>query len=219
MKIVKSEILSSFQGEDNVRHIIDDKGMECWLTPEVSFNDVANAVGACKFNTIENERKHVLFLFNSDDKEVGRLYLGKKLHGKTPAQIAELKKDLCVFESWNLKTNTWVPCVGLAGNKGHSKETSYKKGCGLTTILKDGHYFVVDKDNNYIVPPGKYDYIDGFDTCGLARVKIDGKADIFAPEKSTYDRWGLIDTEGNEVLPLEYSEIWSFFNKNRKFTK
>lgn len=112
MKIVKSEILSSFQGEDNVRHIIDDKGIECWLTPEVSFNDVANAVGACKFNTIENERKHVLFLFNSDDKEVGRYYLGKKLQGKTPSELVEMKHCLVFFDTWNPKSNKWVPCVG-----------------------------------------------------------------------------------------------------------
>jgi len=53
----------------------------------------------------------------------------------------------------------------------------------------------------------------------LARVKINGKTYIFEPEKSTCDRWGIIDTEGNEVLPLIYSEIWNFYNKGRKSTK
>ena len=106
-----------------------------------------------------------------------------------------------------------------AESKKISKVTSYKEGCGLRTILKDGHYYVVDHNNNYIVPPGKYDYIDGFDKCGLARVKIDGKEDLNDSEKSTYDKWGLIDSKGDEVLPLEYSEIWSFYNKNRKSTK
>jgi hypothetical protein len=84
--------------------------------------------------------------------------------------------------------------------------------------LNDGYYYVVDKENKYIVPPGKYDYIDGFDKCGLARVKIDGKVNFIDPTKSTKDRWGIIDIDGNEVLPLIYSEIWAFYNKNRLTT-
>ena len=72
---------------------------------------------------------------------------------------------------------------------------------------------------NIIVPPGKYDYIDGFDKCGLARVKIDGKEDISNPENSTKDRWGIIDTKGTEVLPIKYDAVWAFYNKNRKSTR
>ena len=217
----KDEIIESFQGKENVRHIVSDNGSESWSTQRRSFGDEAYAKGACKLNTVEDEHKnkHLLFLFNSKDEEVGRYYLGKPLQGRSPSELVEIKANLEFFDSWNPESKSWVPCVGLSNKNNHlAKVYSCKEGCGLTTILKDGHYYVVDKDNNYIVQPGKYDYIDGFDKCGIARVKIDGKVDIFNPQKTTYDRWGLIDTKGEEILPLEYSEIWSFYNKDRTFT-
>ena len=105
------EILSYFQGKENVRHIISDNGNVSWLTQERSFADEAYAKGACKLNTLENETKHVLFLFNQNDEEVGRYYLGKKLQGKTPEQLVEIKHGLVFFESWNPETKKWVPCV------------------------------------------------------------------------------------------------------------
>lgn len=111
--IEKKETLCSYHGQENVTHVVLNDGTECWLTQERSFEDEANANGACKLNTIENEKKHVLFLFDSNDKEVGRYYLGKKLQGKTPAQLAEIKHSLVFFESWNTATKTWVPCVGI----------------------------------------------------------------------------------------------------------
>ena len=43
--------------------------------------------------------------------------------------------------------------------------------------------------------------------------------DLIDPSKSTNDRWGIIDTRGNEVLPLIYSEIWGFYNKNKAYTR
>jgi hypothetical protein len=55
----------------------------------------------------------VLFLFNDKNEEVGRYYIGKKLQGKTPGQITELKDNLAFFESYNPKTKKWVPCVGF----------------------------------------------------------------------------------------------------------
>jgi hypothetical protein len=217
---MKREVINLFQGRENVTHVISDNGTESYLTQSRSFSDEVSQLGACKLNTLETETKHVLFLFNSNDEEVGRYYLGKKLQGKTPDELIESRDNLCFFDAWNPETTHWVPCVGQSdNNRPLTKYSSYKEGCGLVTILNDGHYYVVDKDNNYIVPPGKYDYIDGFDKCGLARVKLDGKADILNPEKSTYDRWGLIDTSGYEILPLEYSEIWSFYNKGRYSTK
>ena len=109
--------LDSFEGKKNVWHIISDNGTESWLTQEISFVDETYAKGACKLNTLENQTKHVLFLFNNKDEEVGRYYIGKKLQGKTPEQITELKDQIRFFESWNPKTHKWVPCVGLLANK------------------------------------------------------------------------------------------------------
>jgi hypothetical protein len=107
------ENLSNYQGENNVTKITSDNGSVSYLTASTAFADEKNRIGAAKLNTVENEKKHVLFLFNSEDAEVGRYYLGKKLQGKSPAELAEMKHMLCFFKSYNPNTNEWVPCVGL----------------------------------------------------------------------------------------------------------
>jgi hypothetical protein len=115
------EILDKFNDQVNVTKITSDNGSVSYLTQSVSFNDAAYATGACKLNTVENEKKHVLFLFNASDAEVGRFYLGKKLQGKTPKQLAEMKHSLCIFKSFNPSTKSWVPCVGLSSQEDLSK--------------------------------------------------------------------------------------------------
>ena len=115
------ENLNSYQGENNVTKITSDNGSVSYLTQSISFNDEAYAKGACGLNTVENEKKHVLFLFNSADAEVGRYYLGKKLQGKTPAELVEMKHSLCIFKSYNPETSSWVPCVGLSSQEDLSK--------------------------------------------------------------------------------------------------
>ena len=208
------EILDQFQGKRNVTKIISDNGLVSYLSQSRSFADETSSLGASKLNTVENENKHVLFLFNKHDEEVGRYYIGKRLQGKTPSEIVGIKHNLVFFDAWNPNTKEWVPCIGMANNN-----IKRKYGCGLLTILQDNKWRVEDTNSNIIVPPGKYDYIDGFDVCGLARVKRDGKTDIDNPSKSTKDVWGIINTEGEEVLELKYSQIWVFYTKNRKTTK
>ena len=63
----------------------------------------------------------------------------------------------------------------------------------------DCGYSVVTRDGNEIVPYGEYNIIDGY-TKGYARVKK-GK------------KWGIIDTDGKVVLPIDYDSIWSFHNR------
>lgn len=123
---MKREILFQFQGKENVTHIVSDNGTDFYLTQSRSFGDEAYEIGASKLNTIENEKKHVLFLFNSDDKEVGRYYISKKLQGKTPSELVALKESLAIFETWNPELKNWVPCVGLSSNAPNPK-TSLRK--------------------------------------------------------------------------------------------
>ena len=63
----------------------------------------------------------------------------------------------------------------------------------------DKGYCVVNRKGNVIVPYGKYSIIDGF-TKGYARVKQN-------------EKWGIIDTTGKVVVPIEYDSIWSFHNR------
>ena len=115
--LMTRENLSSFNGQNNVTKITGDNGSVSYLTQSVSFGDETYATGACKLNTVENEKKHVLFLFNDGDAEVGRYYLGKKLQGKTPQELVEMKHSLCFFKSYNPETEAWVPCVGLSNSE------------------------------------------------------------------------------------------------------
>ena len=115
------ETINSYQGENNVTKITSDNGSVSYLTQSISFGDETYARGASKLNTVENEKKHVLFLFNSADAEVGRYYLGKKLQGKSPAELVEQKHALCFFKSFNPETQSWVPCVGLSNQEDLTK--------------------------------------------------------------------------------------------------
>lgn len=38
-------------------------------------------------------------------------------------------------------------------------------------------------------------------------------------QKENGNKWGLINENGKEVLPLEYDDIWSFYGKKRVTTK
>lgn len=72
-------------------------------------------------------------------------------------------------------------------------------------------YAVLNIDGTVVVPYGKYNYIDGFDK-GLARVKI---GNVTNGQKENGNKWGLINENGDVVLPIEYDDMWSFYGKNR----
>ena len=113
---MEKELLDQFEGKMNVTKIIYDNGVVSYLTQSRSFDDEISAKGASRLNTIENEKKHVFFLFDNNDNEVGRYYLGKHLQGKSPSEIIELKDNLVFFESFNSETKQWVPCIGISAN-------------------------------------------------------------------------------------------------------
>lgn len=81
-------------------------------------------------------------------------------------------------------------------------------------------YGVTDNEGNAIVPFGRYAWISGYDH-GLARVKsIFGIAQVDLETGAVEEaKWGIIDEEGNEVLPAEYDEIWNFLGKGRSSTR
>jgi hypothetical protein len=115
------EIISTFEGKDNVTKITADNGSVSYLTASVTFTALADSEGAVGLNTFESPTKHVLFLFNDRGIETSRHYLGKKLQGKTPAEIAAIKHNLCCFESFNPDTKSWVPCIGYTSQEDLSK--------------------------------------------------------------------------------------------------
>lgn len=78
---------------------------------------------------------------------------------------------------------------------------------------KDGLWGVMKKDGTEIVPFGKYDLIEPF-YMGLARVKI-GKVPVGKSENYGKYYWGIIDVHGEEVIPVEYTELWQFHLKQK----
>lgn len=76
-------------------------------------------------------------------------------------------------------------------------------------------YAVIDFNGKIIVPFGKYNYIDGYDT-GVARIKL-GKITNGSQESDA--QWGIIDENGNEILKPIYKNIWNFYNKALQYTR
>lgn len=60
----------------------------------------------------------------------------------------------------------------------------------------------INKENKLIVPFGLYSWCDPQFICGYARVM---RYNI-TKEK---DEWGIIDTEGNIIVPIKYDKIWA----------
>ena len=117
---------------------------------------------------------------------------------------------------------SWIPCLMVAGNKSakYIKETIY--GEVKVVERRDGAYAVLDKNDNEIVPFGKYAWIDGFDH-GLARVRIGYSANTITVLTidgpiNAWHKWGIINKQGEEVLPVIYDNIWNFKGKNRLST-
>ena len=108
------ELLPYFEGKENVTCYTSDTGAKIYLTQAKPFREEAVRRGGCKLNTLENDTKHVLFLFDSQDREVGRFYMGKKLQGKSSKEITELLDIIVMFDSYNPNTKQWVPCVGCS---------------------------------------------------------------------------------------------------------
>lgn len=214
-KFKTRQYLSEYNGLKDVIKTTYTNGSFVYHTMESSFVDLANSLGACKLNISDNEFGFYIHLFNSNNEAVGMYKMTPRLRGFSIQQLSVQRNRLLFCKVYNQNRKMWESYIdGML-----VKADIYKEGCALSTILKDDKWSVVDRHNNEVVPSGKYDYIDGFDKCGLARVKINGRTHLFDPDKNTRDRWGIIDTEGNEVLPLIYSEIWNFYNKGRKSTR
>ena len=111
------------------------------------------------------------------------------------------------------------PLYGLINHKGEKLlDTVYQSivpAIGNKALFsvknKDSKYGVVNAQGEEIVPFGTYDRIDGFER-GLARVRI-GRASSNLAHNS--NKWGVIDEQGNVVLPIEYKAIWNFYGKSQ----
>ena len=115
-----------------------------------------------------------------------------------------------------------------------------KKDYGNVAVVENKSYqwAVIDNRGNFIVPFGKYGWIDGFDS-GLARVRTATNAERARESASLFFnlpanrvgvvckeqpnpanvKWGIINESGEEALPVVYDNIWNFLGKNRHSTR
>jgi len=87
-----------------------------------------------------------------------------------------------------------------------------KTGSIITAQKDSGKWIVLDSPDGIF---NKYDYIDGFD-CGLARVFRKHRVSGFGTfnKQNAVSGWGIVDIDGNEVLPLSQKyKIWRFYGK------
>lgn len=75
--------------------------------------------------------------------------------------------------------------------------------CGLSMVRNSKYeYGYINQHNQQIIPFGRYCWCDPQFICGYARVL---KYDFFEEK----NKWGIIDTKGNIIIPLEYDKIWT----------
>ena len=68
--------------------------------------------------------------------------------------------------------------------------------CGLSLVRnRQYQYAYIDINNKQVIHFGKYSWCDPQFTCGFSRVMK--------------NKWGIIDTLGNIVVPLKYDKIWT----------
>ena len=91
-------------------------------------------------------------------------------------------------------------------------------GEGIRSICINGKWGAVQGNTGkVIVPFGEYDFIDGF-CFGLSRVKKKGVyyIDEAYRHENRKEKWGIINTKDEIVLPVEYDAVYSFYNKQFK---
>lgn len=91
------------------------------------------------------------------------------------------------------------------------------EGCDMlfTVQREDYQWGVIDIAGKEIVPFGKYNWIDGYDH-GYTRVKVGHQSSNLAVNSN---KWGIINELGEEILPVEYDNIWNFYGKSRYSTR
>lgn len=84
----------------------------------------------------------------------------------------------------------------------------------FVVLNTNGQWAVLDREEIEIVPFGKYDWIDGFRN-GFARVK-QGKTTNGKTGEGNL--WGIINTDGKEILPVVFPNIHSFVDESKDYT-
>lgn len=89
----------------------------------------------------------------------------------------------------------------------------YNDGTTVVLELPQGIHGVITVNGDVVVPFGLFDWISRFDN-GLARVKLGKRTNGI---KDSGNKWGIINTKGQLVLPVIYDNLWNFIGKGWKY--
>lgn len=202
LEIIEMQYLSEFAGMSGVTRIIDSECNVRYYANFKSFDKEYYDLGGHNYRF--NHKNGILEFIDSKQKVLGKYAAGWGFdftHLEKPAVI----ERLFFYDSYYGITNRWYRVY----NDKLAEFPSIKVWHTYRTIFDGVNYYVVDNNGNYIIPPGKYDYIDGF-RYGYARVMRKNQY-LESPKDSGY-RCGIIDTHDNIILPIEYTHIDDFFS-------
>lgn len=204
-KVASKKVLDELMGEKNVTMIFMDDGTIFYITKPNSLVEIAPILGACRMEVKGNDKKQVLFLLNKNSSVVGQYLVSKELQGFSTPELFAQRALLSFFKTWSIDYQKWVPCV--SGKLDHN--CIVKEWKGIRTVYNENKWCIECGNlinSFYLVPPGKYDYIDDFNESGLARVRKD-KSIVLNDSTVTNERWGIVNVDGEEIIPAVYSSI------------
>ena len=205
LEIIEIQHLSQYAGMSGVTRIVDWECNIRYYANFKSFDQEFRDVGGQGYRY--NHKNGVLEFIDSRQQIINKYAQGWGFAYNNQG-IPKIKDKLYFYDSYYEKTNKWY-------REYHDKLFRFpgiKIWHNYMTVFDGVKYYVIDNNGNYIIPPGKYDYIDGFKN-GYARVML--KKDILESDKDTGYRCGIVDSLDRIILPIEYTHIEDFFSLGR----
>lgn len=199
IEVIGIDTLHEYCGKKGVTRVITSECNILYYANYKSFQDELNEVGACAYSYDPTPQKMVL---QDSNKRVLKSYIAA--FGFDDSAFNKVE-SIIFYDAYLDLNHKWYRHF----SNNLFRYPSIKVGFGLRTIFDGNKYYVVDKNNNYVISPGKYDYIDGFNKHGYTRVMVKGKPNSL-PNDCGY-RCGIVDVFGNIILPIEYTSIQSFY--------
>ena len=173
------------------------------------------------YNLQEDKRAYIPFIHDNTGL-IG--FINKRGHIKIPFSYNRVYDDfynkedvvrVALEDSNGRLVKTIISADGKMLFKERYKEIimSADKQRFVVVNLK-GQMGVLNREENEVVPYGKYDWIDGFRN-GFARVK-QGKTTNGKTGEGKL--WGIINADGKEILPVVFPNIHSFVDELNDYT-
>ena len=206
IEIIEIHTIPDYAGMKGVTKIINS---ECGIMHYANFKSFIKELYDVGGSSYRYNNKNGLLEFLDSDKNVLSKYradYGFRINGR---KIEDIKDNLFFFDYYFDMTHKWYRVY----SDNFVSFPTMKLWSDIRTIFDGHNYYVIDNSGNYVIPPGKYDYIDGFWN-GYARVMLKNK-NIESPDDSGY-RCGIVDLYGNIILPIEYTCIESFYHHPKR---